>query len=286
MSRTVKASVIVPTIGRRKQLQDCLSALAVCDPGPAEVVVVDQSRAGVAKGVAEALDDARFRVVDDDLRGPARARNRGTRAARFDLLLFIDDDCVARSDWIGDAARLHDLHSDALLTGQVLPGGGSPWVPSTVQGTEPLDFTGTEQCAVLYSNNMVVPRTGLLDIGAFDERFPGGEDNDLCYRWLKAGRTLLFQPELVVEHMDWRTIGELESVQVDYARAQGMFYAKHLRSGDLRMLVFLLSDLRERLRLVGNPRSGPGPIPFVEELRSMVRSWRRFAPSGELRAAE
>lgn len=275
-----KVSVIVPTLGRSEQLASCLTSLLDAKPAPAEVIVVDQGGAGVARMLAARRQDDRIRVVEDDGRGAGRARNRGAQAARCDLVLFIDDDCRADPGWIGTASRLHEQHSGAMLTGQVLPGGDRAGVPSTREDPHPRDHTGTLDCAVLYSGNMAVARDDLLAFGGFDERFPsaGGEDNDLCYRWLRAGRALRFEPELIVVHMDWRAPAELEQVRTEYARTQGMFYAKHLRAGDLRMLSFFLSDLRDfaRARLRGKAMPPPGAPAVGEELRSMARNWRRF----------
>src|SRR6478735_1675316 len=69
------------------------------------------------------------------------------------------------------------------------------------------------------------------------------EDNDFCYRWLREGNRLLYEPALRVWHHDWRTADELREVYRRYGQGQGAFYAKHLRRGDLRMLGFLAKDL-------------------------------------------
>jgi GT2 family glycosyltransferase len=98
---------------------------------------------------------------------------------------------------------------------------------------------------------MALPRAAVLELGGFDERFgpeEAAEDNEFCYRWLRAGRPLRYEPSLVVEHHDWRTPEELERLYVRYARGEGFFYAKHLRRGDLRMLRFVVRDLAWGLR--------------------------------------
>ena len=273
-----QASVIVPTIGRPEQLGSCLAALCAANPPPDEIVVVDQSGARVARDVAAACGDARVRVVDDEGRGPARARNRGAQAARGRLLLFIDDDCEADPTWVGIARRLCLEHPGALLTGQVTAIGDRNAVPSVREDPDPRDYTGKLAWAALYSGNMAVVRDDLLSFGGFDERLPSGEDNDLCYRWLRAGRMLRYEPDLIVTHMDWRTPEELDQVRTDYSRAQGMFYAKHLRAGDLRVLWFLLGDLRTvlRIRLAGEPARTPGVPAITQMLHSIPRNWRRF----------
>jgi GT2 family glycosyltransferase len=124
-------------------------------------------------------------------------------------------------------------------------------VPSTIEETGPRNLTGALRRGFLFSNNMVLPRTAALELGGFDERFGPeevAEDNEFCYRWLKTGKDLFYEPDLVVRHHDWRPPEELERLYVRYARGEGFFYAKHLRGGDLGMLVFIVRDLAWGLR--------------------------------------
>lgn len=271
-------SVVIPTVGRRPQLDQTLRAVLACDPPPGEVIVIDQSHR--PSPASDGALDARVRLVADAGRGAGRARNAGARAATNELLLFADDDCVPRRDWIATALELHRLHPSALLTGDVLPGEGREGVPSTREGTTPVDHTGSVGWAVLYSGNMVVARKEFLEFGGFDERFPGagGEDNDLCYRWLRAQRELRYEPTLVVVHLDWRGPDQLREVWAEYGRTQGMFYAKHLRAGDARMLRFLVADVVHwaRARLAGAPRRSPDVPAIGPTVQSIVRNWRRF----------
>jgi GT2 family glycosyltransferase len=276
--------VIIPTIGRPEQLADTLAAVDALDPAPTEVIVVDQSQRQVARTAVMSRSGRSVTVLDDDGIGAARARNRGAAAATCDLLLFTDDDCHPRSDWVDVACRLHTKHLSAVLTGAVRPGSEDEHgVPSVRVDPAPHDYTGSVTCSVLYSGNMVVTRLGLLAFGGFDERFPGagGEDNDLCYRWLRAGLELRYEPELVVTHDDWRTPAGLEEVRHAYAVTQGMFYAKHLRARDLRVLRFLANDFRAavRNRLLPRRKSTPDVMSFGTELRSIRENWHRFGPT-------
>ena len=84
----------------------------------------------------------------------------------------------------------------------------------------------------------------MLDAGAFDELFQdAAEDNDLCYRWLTAGRRLEYRPELVVQHHDWRMPEQLHDLYLSYWRGTGQLYGKHLRAGDAYLLAALARDL-------------------------------------------
>jgi GT2 family glycosyltransferase len=239
------ATVVVPTIGRTRTLRRCLEALAACMPRAAEILVVDQSHDPAVTALVDEFLRVEARVVPCHGRGVARGRNDGLRAAAHQLVLVTDDDCTVPSDWVATAWRLATQYPDAIITGRVVPGGDPRAVPSTKQDPVSRDLSNERRGGMLFGNNMVLPRAAVLDAGAFDERFSpqeAAEDNEFCYRWLKAGRELRYEPELVVTHHDWRSPEELERLYVRYARGEGFFYAKHLRRGDLRMLRFLARD--------------------------------------------
>jgi len=245
VSGHLPVSVVVPTVGRRL-LEACLKSVLACQPGPSEVVVLDQSHGLGIPTLVRSLGDPRLRVLEDRGRGIARATNAGIAHAAYRTVLVTHDDCTVAGDWIATGSRLLADHPGALLTGRVLPSGGSPYVPSTIDDPDPRDWTGTVCAGQLYPANMVLDRDELLAFGGFDERESlrfAAEDNDLNFRWVVAGGTLRYEPALVVWHHDWRTPAELIKTHITYARGQGAFYAKQLVAREWRVLPLLRWDL-------------------------------------------
>ena len=106
---------------------------------------------------------------------------------------------------------------------------------------------------------MVVHRSELLAIGGFDEAFArAAEDGDLCFRWLRSGRTLRYEPAMTVWHRDWRSRDELRALNVRYAFDQGRMYGKHLWRRDWAITPFVARDAREAVRADAHP-AAPGP---------------------------
>ena len=251
----VPVTVAIPTIGRLEPIRRCLESLRACVPAPAEILVVDQSHdSALAELVADVVGD-RARVVPSHGLGVARARNDGLRAAAHPVVLVTDDDCTVPVEWVGIGHRLTAAHPGAIVTGRVLPVGDPRAVPSTKDDPVPADLSSERRGGWLFGNNMALPRDSVLDLGGFDERFgpeEAAEDNEFCYRWLRAGRPLRYEPSLAVQHHDWRSPDELESLYVRYARGEGFFYAKHLRRGDLRMLRFVVRDVAWGVRALAS----------------------------------
>jgi hypothetical protein len=279
-------SVVVPTVGRAALLRPCLESLAACTPRADEILVVDQSGDPAVAAVVADFETAKARLVPCEGRGVSRGRNVGLRNSRHEIVFVTDDDCRVADDWIAVGWSLMQSEPEKIVTGRVLPVGDPRAVPSTIDDPEPRDHTGAARGGLLFPNNMVVNRTLVLEEGGFDERFgpqEAAEDNDFCYRWLRAGRHLVYEPKLTVWHDDWRSPSELESLYARYARGEGFLYAKHLRHGDLRMLRFLARDLLWGIRSLvsavvkGRPR---WTDPRRATLRSLpggfVHGWRVY----------
>jgi GT2 family glycosyltransferase len=286
MADVERTSVIVPTIGRMDLLRACLASLDRCDPRAEEIVVVDQSDGDAVVRVVQKFGDAGARVVASAGRGIARAMNEGIRAARNETVLVTHDDCTVAVDWVGHAARLMRDDPEQIVTGRVVPAGEPESIPSAKDDPTPEDFTAESYPGVLWPANMAVGRSRILDFGGFDERFTlAAEDTDLSYRWLRSGRRVRYRPEMVVWHHDWRTSEDLKRTYRSYHRAQGQFYAKHLRKGDLRMLRYLALEfvgavrfLPDRLRKVRTGRVDRRHGVWLGVLAGLVRGWRMYSP--------
>ena len=286
---TVATTVVVPTLGRIEPLRACLTSVAACTPRAAEILVVDQSGDPAVLELVESFLGVGARLVPCAGRGVSRGRNLGIQEAANEIVLVTDDDCTVAPDWVEKGRQLAKAVAGGIVTGRVVPVGDPLAVPSSKDDATPHDFTGEIHAGALFPNNMAVHRTSVLDAGGFDERFgpaEAAEDNEFCYRWLRAGRPLRYEPDLVVWHHDWRTREQLERLYVAYARGQGFFYAKHLRLGDTTMLRYLARDLFWALRgtAAGVVKRQQG---WTDPRRGIVRGlpvglwtgWRTFRPS-------
>lgn len=239
-SGAASASVVLPTIGRPELVRACLASLAECDPRADEILVIDSSEESAVADVVADFADAGARVVRCARAGLGFAFNVGVREARHDVVLLTNDDCTVDPDWV--AAGVAQVSADTIVTGRVRPVGDPDVVPSIIDDPVRKRYVG-RPAFVLYTQSMAFRRGDLLEVGAFDERIrPSAEDNDLAYRWLRAGRSIVYEPDFVVWHHDWRTREQLERLYVNYGIGQGMVYAKHLRHGDLRIARFVLRD--------------------------------------------
>lgn len=264
-------SVVVPTIGRLELLGRCLESLAACSPRATEILVVDQSRDPAVRQVIERFGSVGARAVPCAGRGVSLGRNVGLLEARFEVVLVTDDDCTVEPDWVGASLEAMGESREVLVTGRVMPVGDPGSVSSAKTDLEPHDFTGELHCGALFPNNMALPRAAAIRLGGFDERLRYAEDNDFCFRWLRAGKPLRYRPEPVVWHHDWRSPSSLGDLYRRYWHWQGVFYAKHLRHGEVRVLRFVMTDIVHALRYAAS-RHVRGPQRWPDPRAAISRS--------------
>src|SRR5208283_5039376 len=93
-----QASIIVCTVDRLTDLEECLKSLRPFSATVAEIIVVNNGPHLAA--VDEVARHHGARVVTEPRRGVSRARNAGIRAATGKIMAFLDDDSLADPDWL------------------------------------------------------------------------------------------------------------------------------------------------------------------------------------------
>jgi GT2 family glycosyltransferase len=250
VSRRLSVSLVIPTMGRIELLRDCLRSVAAGRALPAEVLLVDQSRADAVASLVAELPSLGIRRLTSNARNISVAYNVGVGAAREAIVASTHDDCRVATDWLEVGVRTVAAREDLLATGRVLPDGDPDLVPSCKTSHEAREYRGELEVSLLFPANMFVRRSELLAIGGFDETVAGAEDGDLCFRWLRSGRTLRYEPAMTVWHRDWRSRDELRALNLRYAFDQGRVYGKHLWLRDWAIMPFVARDAREAVRLM------------------------------------
>lgn len=91
-------SVVVCTRNRPDDLTACLDAISRLDPGPDEILVVDNSDGDPAAERVAREHGARY-VVEREI-GLSRARNRALAESSSEIVAFIDDDALPKENWL------------------------------------------------------------------------------------------------------------------------------------------------------------------------------------------
>jgi glycosyltransferase involved in cell wall biosynthesis len=235
-------TIVIPTRGRPEPLERCLHALSRLDYSAErhEVVVVDDgSHEPVAQRLASLCANAGARVVRQERKGPAAARNAGARVARGEFIAFLDDDCEPSADWLLLLASRLEEAPDGAIGGRIvnaLPakaGSTANQLHADYMQGRHLDKTVPPR--FLPSNNLAVATHLFSELGGFDESFriAGSEDRDFCDRWVATGRPLLLEPTAVVLHAHPVDLAGFVRKHFEYGRGAFRFRrARARRHGD------------------------------------------------------
>lgn len=183
------ASVVICTLNRPADLVRVLRYFERETYPDFEVIIVDQS--DFPDREIDDLVDAnpRFRHIKLIEKGLCKSRNIGIRAARGDIVIFVDDDVEIFDGFL--AAHI-DLYADQTIWGSSGP------VFDPLGGREvatPHDMSWMPGC------NMVIRRSVFDRIGMFDEFFEVHcDDSDISHRIKKAGGRIRYAPGASLIH--------------------------------------------------------------------------------------
>ncbi len=203
MDHVPRYSVVIPAYNAEGTLPATLAALAAqsVPRGEVEVIVVDD---GSRDGTAACARAAGVTCLQQPNAGPAAARNNGARAARGDLLLFTDADCIPAPTWIEEMAR---PFADPAVSGAqgAYRSAQTGLAPRFAQAEFEFRYTYTQRFPTLdliATYSAAYRRTVFLEAGGFDTSFPvaDNEDTEFSYRLVQAGHQLVFAPKALVQH--------------------------------------------------------------------------------------
>jgi GT2 family glycosyltransferase len=191
----VKFSIIIPTRSRPVQLDACLRSIRDLDypPEEREVIVVEDGGDGTAVSGARLLRQI-------PCGGPGRARNLGAAQALGRYLVFTDDDCCPRRNWLQSLDARLNLHPDAMVGGAIR--NAIPENPYSAATQVILDFLYQGVLQFFATSSLAVSADAFRELGGFDGAWPlaGGEDREFCSRWVASGRKLILAPDALVDH--------------------------------------------------------------------------------------
>jgi glycosyltransferase involved in cell wall biosynthesis len=223
----VRASVVVPTRDRPRQLRACLDALAGQDaPFAYEIVVVDD-----ASRPLTAVEGATT-VVASRGAGPAAARNVGVEAASGSFVCLIDDDCVAPTLWLRLMVARAEVEDGAVVAGPTVNGEtGSALAEASQQIITWLSETtrsGDGEPPFAPTSNICCRRE-ILRAVPFDPAFPraAAEDRDWCARLAEAGHLLVFEDAAPVYHHAPLGLGEYVRRHFRYGAGARSYRRRH-----------------------------------------------------------
>lgn len=193
-------SLIVPTLGRTKEVAELFSSVADQNRGDVELIVVDQNDDERILPLVEALPRSitvlHLRAREKNV---SAARNAGLSASAGEIVAFPDDDCWYPRDLLKQVDAWFQENPDySVLAVGALDEAGAPsgnrWIQDACD-ISPLNALRTTFCSSLFVSGRARSR-GVL----FDPSLNRGEETDFILRLLATGMRGRFDRRLHIHH--------------------------------------------------------------------------------------
>lgn len=228
-SAVPKVSVVVCSYNGAATLRECLHSLEELAYPNYEVILVDDGSTDHTPQIA--ADFPQIRYIRQVNKGLSVARNVGAEAATGEIVAYTDSDCVADTHWLCYlVAAMQDQEVEAI-GGPNLPPPSDSWVARCVAASPGgpshvmLDDRRAEHVP---GCNMAFLRSTLLTLGGFDPQFrQAGDDVDICWRFLDAGKPIGYAAAALVWHHRRTSAKAYLKQQKGYGRSEAMLHFKH-----------------------------------------------------------
>ena len=226
-------TVVVPTLAADEALADCLRALESQTFDRFEVVVVDNSGSGRARGA-----QGRVRILVNERNvGFGRAINQAIRDSQTPYVAVLNDDAIPHPGWLEALVKATEGRPKAGMfasqvrmadtgnldsAGMLIARDGSS--KQRGHGEPPANFAADSDTLFPTGSAALYRRTMLDEIGLFDERFfLYCEDTDLGLRARWAGWEAQYVSGAVVDHAYSKSAGRASALKAYYVERNRLY---------------------------------------------------------------
>ena len=194
--------------------------------------------------------------------GLLESRNKGAKLASGDIIVFIDDDAIAKRNWIEELVRIYKQYGAIAVGGKIEPlwlVKKPKWLPEEFYWMIGVTYLGFPEKITevrnTFGSNLSFKREIFLELGGFNSKMGGikgkrmlqGGETELCERMRKKyGRGVIYNPNAIVYHKIFKNRVKIKFL-IKRAFWQGYSKAVMERlvqdiSEEKRYLIYLLTD--------------------------------------------
>jgi GT2 family glycosyltransferase len=216
-NQKIKLSIIIPTYNREEILPQTVDLILKENFPGCELILIHQ-KPNLSVKFQEFLRrvENRIRYLVVDWASVTKACNFGVERSKGEIILMLDDDIIPGDNLIHSHYRNYQDPKIGAVAGRILVphrirfpehvgriGGLGPKHETFVSSKRQYVETGR-------GANMSFRRSLFLKLGGFDDNYIKNAhrfESDLCFRIRRTGYLIAYDPEAVVEHLEFRTGG-------------------------------------------------------------------------------
>ena len=197
-------SIVIPSYNSESTIELCLNALLHQNyAGAYEIILVDSSIDKTPDIVRKIFPGIKFIHLDRKT-DPGTARNMGIKAAKGEIIAFIDSDCVASPDWLEKIEDAHRRFAVAAIGGSVRPANPPQdivgWAGYIAEFREFLPELPEREVKHIPTCNISYKRRVFEQYGGFKGEYYPQEDLVFNHELREKGEKIVFMPGIQVKH--------------------------------------------------------------------------------------
>jgi len=207
-------TVIIPTYHDWDRLQLCFNALGnqTIPRDSIEIIVINNDPADLSPQKLDVPSNAK--IITEPRPGSYAARNTAVRQSRGSILAFTDSDCIPENDWLERALEKFQNNTVDRIGGKVVVFCKDDNQKSSAELYDTV-FAFQQEKAInkigySVTANLIVRKSRFLEVGYFNDKLYSGGDHEWNMRANKKGLSLIYTPDVIVNHPARKTIRELE----------------------------------------------------------------------------
>ncbi len=252
-------SVVICTFNRSECINACVESLRhqTYPKDHYEIIVIDDASTDATKEIAK-INGVEF-IRHKTNKGISAARNTGIAAAKGEIVVFIDDDAIADSQWLTKLVQPFENPEIAASGGRTFAykteylaerylaasayGNPAPlafgesknplwrfWVYFKSMFISVAVATKPTEVQAVFGLNCAYRASILKTLGGFDEKLFADEDSELSTRLRSHGAHIIFVPDATIRHRHRESV--LKLIRQTYRRAENTvyYYAKEKKT--------------------------------------------------------
>ncbi|MBI3514252.1 MAG: tetratricopeptide repeat protein [Proteobacteria bacterium] len=239
---TPTVSVIVVLFNQAGLTRQALAALADQGGVAFETIIVDNASTDTTAALLDRIDGATI-LRNPENRHFLAAVNQAAELARGRYILLLNNDAIVQTGALAAAVdRLERDPTIGAVGGRIVLGDGTLQEAGCIafgdgstlgygRGGDPdaAEFQFVRDVDFCSGVFLAVRTTLWRALGGFDPRYAPAyyEDTDLCLRIRQAGQRIVYDPAIVVGHVEWASAIDPDAAPAQMRRNQSVFLERH-----------------------------------------------------------
>jgi len=236
MKKILEVSVTIPVYNSERTLKQCLNSVLNQTYSNYEIILIDNNSTDNTKQIIKEFQEKnkKIKYVFEHHRTRGAARNAGVRAAKGEIIVMTDADCIVPKNWIKEISKPIIYKNEIVVIGPEKDIIKNYWTKNIQKRSLEFFEKNRDKNYIrhLDTKNFSI-KSSIMKKLMFDSNLKTLEDFDLYLR-LKRITKIRFLPTLKVEHHHSSSFKKFVKNNFERGYCAKKVYNKHKKNFDLK----------------------------------------------------